>query len=79
MKEKPGESDTIWYIGDRHKDIKAAMAADIHLPCDIQPIAYNLSAAMEILKHNIGTDHIIMAWPDFMDHLEKLFKDHEHG
>lgn len=72
MKKKPDENDHIWYIGDRHKDIKAALAAEIHLPCTIQPLAYNLNAAMEILKHNIHTDHIIMAWPDLVPRLQKL-------
>jgi phosphoglycolate phosphatase len=75
MKKEPAKKDVIWYVGDRHKDVKAALAAEIHLPCVIQPIAYNLNAAMEILKHNIHTDHIIMAWPDLMHRLEKLFDE----
>lgn len=66
-------NDTVWYIGDRHKDVKAALAAEIHLPCDIQPIAYTLNAAMAVLEHNIGPDHIIMAWPDLFPVLDKLF------
>lgn len=74
MGKEPTKDDLIWYIGDRHKDIKAAMAAEIHLPCTIQPIAYNLNAAMEILKHNIHTDHIVMAWPDLEIKLKTLFK-----
>jgi len=67
--------DTVWYIGDRHKDVKAAMAAEIHLPCDIQPIAYTLNAAIAILEHNIGPDHIIMGWHDLLPTLDTLFKN----
>jgi len=67
------KSDQIWYIGDRHKDIKAALAAEIFLPCDIQPIAYTLNAAIAVLEHNIGPDHIIMGWPDLEPTLKKLF------
>ncbi len=65
--------DLIWYVGDRAKDIKAAMAADIHLPCDIQPIAYTLNAAIAVLEHNIGPDHILMGWQDLEPKLKALF------
>ena len=77
---KPTKDDVIWFIGDRHKDIQAALAAEIHLPCDIQPIAYTLNAAIAVLEHNIGPDHIIMGWPDLEPTLHSLFKDEEnHG
>jgi hypothetical protein len=41
---------------------------------------------MAILKHNYSTDHIYMAWPDFLRKLEEVFghkseerdDDHEH-
>lgn len=72
--EKPlTKDDRIWYIGDRHKDIKAALAAEIHLPCDIQPLAYTLNAAIAVLEHNIHTEHIIMGWPDLLPRLKNLF------
>lgn len=73
MKTKPVKSDRIWYIGDRNKDVKAAMAAELYLPCDIQPVAYNLNAAIAVLEHNIGPDHIIMAWPDLLTRLQQFF------
>ena len=73
MKKKPSDKDVIWYIGDRGKDVKAALAAELYLPCDIQPVAYNLNAAMAVLEHNIGPDHIIMAWPDLLTKLQQLF------
>lgn len=65
------DNDVIWYIGDRQKDIMAALAAAEHLPCPIIPLAYNLHAAMAILKNNLSTDHIFMAWPDLEVKLRK--------
>jgi phosphoglycolate phosphatase len=50
----------------------AALAAAAHLPCPIYPFAYNLNAAMAILEHNVGVDHIIMAWPDLEPKLKTL-------
>lgn len=73
MKRPPQPGDVIWYIGDRHKDVKAALAADIHLPCDIQPIAYTLNAAIAVLEHNIGPDHIIMSWQELEPKLRAFF------
>lgn len=67
-------NDVIWYVGDRHKDIIAAMAAAEHLPCPVVPVAYTLHAAMAVLEHNIGTDHIIMGWPDLEPKLKVFFK-----
>ncbi|MEC8665922.1 MAG: HAD hydrolase-like protein [Pseudomonadota bacterium] len=73
MKRKPNKDDIIWYIGDRGKDVKAALAAELYLPCDIQPVAYNLNAAIAVLEHNVGPDHIIRAWPDLLTKLQQLF------
>lgn len=66
--------DVIWYIGDRRKDVVASMAAAAHLPCTIQPLGYNLHAAMAVLEYNIGTDHIVMAWPDLESRLRRFFE-----
>jgi phosphoglycolate phosphatase len=60
----PQEHDVIWYIGDRHKDISAAIAATKHLPCRIEPIAYAVNAAVAVIKNNLGPDHIIMSYHD---------------
>ncbi len=73
LPRQPDASDVIWYFGDRRKDVLAALAAAKHLPCPIQPFAYNLHAAIAILEHNVGADHIIMAWPDLEPKLRGLF------
>ena len=70
----PTADDVIWYFGDRRKDVLAALAAADYLPCPIVPFAYNLNAAMAILEHNIGVEHIIMAWPDLTPRLHAMFK-----
>ena len=36
--------DIVWHIGDRHKDVKATLAAEDSLPCKTVPIAYGVSA-----------------------------------
>lgn len=67
----PEKNDVIWYIGDRRKDIQAALAARAHLPCPVVPIAYGLNAAIAVLENNVGNDNIIMAWPDLMPRLRQ--------
>jgi len=74
MKYQPQKGDVVWYIGDRHKDVKAALAAEFYLPCDIQPIAYTLNAAIAVLEHNIGADHIIMGWQELEPKLRAFFE-----
>jgi phosphoglycolate phosphatase len=74
LPRKPGPADVIWYFGDRRKDVLAALAAADYLPCPVLPFAYNLNAAMAILEHNVGVDHIIMAWPDLEPKLRTLLE-----
>src|SRR5262249_29733933 len=72
MNPKPNAQDVIWYFGDRRKDILAALAAREHLPCPVQPFAYNLNAALPVLEAGLGTDHIFMAWHDLEMKLRRL-------
>ena len=72
MPRKVSATDVVWFFGDRRKDVQAAVAARAHLPCAIEPFAYNLHAAIAVLEGNIGTDHIIMGWPDFEPKLKAL-------
>ncbi|MCM2343413.1 MAG: HAD family hydrolase [Alphaproteobacteria bacterium] len=67
----PGKDDVVWYIGDRRKDIQAAIAARPHLPCPVIPIAYGLNAAIAVLENNVGNDNIIMGWPDLLPRLRQ--------
>ncbi len=67
--------DVIWYIGDRNKDIIAAIEANKHVDAKITPIAFALSAAITAMEKNLGTDHIIMSFHDMFDQLKPMFED----
>ncbi len=66
-------SDVIWYFGDRPKDVKAAVAAQAHLPCPVVPFAYGLNPAMALLESNHSVENIVIAWPDLLARLRPLF------
>ena len=76
MANPPTDKDVVWYIGDRRKDILAAIAARNHLPCPIIPIAYGLNSAVAVLEQNVGVENIVMAWPDLEIKLRNLLKKH---
>ncbi len=73
MGAKPSKSDVIWYIGDRRKDVEAALAAAKVLPCKVEPFSYGLQAAIAVLERNVGPDHIIIHYQDFTQRLKKVF------
>jgi len=73
LKTPLSESDVVWFIGDRHKDMTAAQAAARHLPCKIVPIAYGVNAAVAVLKSGFTPDHIQMSYRDILAVLKQLF------
>lgn len=73
MKVKPTENDIIWYIGDRHKDIRAALAANNHSPAKFIPIAYGFNAAVAIIEQGQNAEQIVMCYYDLHNRLCKLF------
>lgn len=68
------ESDVIWYIGDRHKDVSAALAADQHVKAKVIPIAYALNAAIAILDHAQSPEQVIMSYVDMHERLSALLR-----
>lgn len=76
LKTDIGDDDVIWYIGDRHKDINAALNAGKELPCKVVPIAYGYfgSACLAVLEHKLGTDHIIGSYSEFLQNLRTIFR-----
>lgn len=54
-----GSQDIVWYIGDRRKDVKAAMKANEVLDCHVVPIAYTDDAAQQIPREHLSTNHVI--------------------
>lgn len=73
IKLKP--EDVIWYIGDRHKDVTAALAAQEHLPCRIVPIAMAMNAAVAAIEKGLPAENIIMSYRDMAERLGPLLKD----
>ncbi len=67
--------DVVWYVGDNHKDIIAAIEANKHVSAKIVPIAFGLSAAFAALEKNLGPEHIIMSFHDMFDQLKLMFED----
>lgn len=65
IKQPLTADDVVWYIGDRHKDVIAALAADAATPATIIPFAYGLKAAVAILEKGLSPDRIIMNYTDF--------------
>lgn len=73
LAQPPRETDVVWHIGDRRKDILAALAAESHLPCPVRVFGYGLRAAAAILERHLGPERIIMSYPEFEKRLRMLF------
>ena len=75
IKSETTEDDVIWYIGDRHKDINAALNAREHVKGTVFPIAYGYfgSACLAVLESNLGTDHIIGSYLELLTEIEKIY------
>ena len=70
---EPQESDVIWYIGDRHKDITASVEANKLVAALIQPLAYGVNATAAVIEKGVGADHIVLSYFDLHTRLRKFF------
>lgn len=75
MEIEPTTDDVVWYIGDRHKDVVAALAASKVIDGTVIPIAVAFNAAVAVLEKNLGPDHIIMSFHDMYDQLKPMFEN----
>lgn len=66
------ETDTVWYVGDRHKDVTAAQAAEALLPCAVVPVACGVNAAVAVIEKGLGPQHILMSHRDIHAQLSRL-------
>lgn len=67
-----GGGDVVWVVGDRAKDVRAALAlAPSIAPARVVPVAYDWSAARAVLSRGLGLEHIVMAFPDMLRALGK--------
>lgn len=74
---QPSREDIVWYIGDRRKDVTAALAAAKQLGARIVPIAFGFNASVAVIEKNIGPEHIIMSFHDMFDQLKAMFEGDE--
>ena len=75
IKDPLDEADVIWYIGDRHKDVIAALAADDVLPAKVIPLAYGINASMAILEKGLNPEQIIVNYADFTSKISALLNN----
>lgn len=59
--------DVIWYIGDRRKDILAALEASKVLPTRIIPFAYGINATLALFERGFGIENVILNYTDFAE------------
>jgi len=71
------DKDVVWYIGDRHKDVLAALAANEALPARVIPFAYGIKASVAILEKGQSPDQIIVQYPDFAARIYPMFQGSE--
>lgn len=77
MNISPSADDVIWVIGDRKKDIKAALKLSEILPCTVEPLSYGIEAAIAVLKYHISADHILTTYHDLEQKLVSVLGDIE--
>lgn len=74
--------DVIWYLGDRNKDVKAALSAHYYLSSrenkvkKVVPFAYELfsTAFFEALKQGLPQHHLIGSFREFTTLLETMYE-----
>lgn len=75
IKDPLSDDDVIWYIGDRRKDVIAALAANEALNAKVIPFSYGLKNAPAILEKGLSPDHIIVNYTDFAARIYPVLKD----
>lgn len=75
IKDPLSDNDVIWHIGDRRKDVIAAIAANEAVNAKIIPLSYGLKNAAAILEKGFPPDHIIVNYTDFAARIYPILKD----
>lgn len=65
--------EVVWYIGDQHKDVTAAIAASDYFKGTIIPFAYGFNASMAILERGLSRETIILNYNEFTNRIMPLF------
>ena len=64
--------DCIWYVGDRAKDVVAAVSAMPHIRARIVPIGYGLHVIPSLFKQKLGADHLVLSYEDWYPVVEDI-------
>lgn len=71
--EAPDKNAVIWVVGDRGKDIRAALAlSPLLAPSKVVPIACGLPAARAILAAGLPLENIALSFTDMLRALERV-------
>ena len=74
IKDPLTDKDVVWYIGDRHKDILAAVEADKILPATVIPFSYGIKGVAALLEKGYTPDHIIVNYTDFAGRIYPIIR-----
>lgn len=72
LKPSLSVDDCIWYVGDRAKDVAAALSAMPHVKAHIVPIGYGLHAAMALFEQNLDSSHLVLSYEDWYPVVDDL-------
>jgi phosphoglycolate phosphatase len=76
LKDPLGDDDVIWYIGDRHKDVIAAMAAHKILNAKVMPFSYGIKGVVALLENGQSAEQIITDYTDFAGRIYPLLQSY---
>jgi phosphoglycolate phosphatase len=66
--------DTIWYVGDRAKDVAAALRAMPFTDATVIPIGYGLHVADMLFANNYSRDHLVYSYEDWYPVVEDILQ-----
>lgn len=75
--KKLTKQDIVWYIGDRRKDVIAALAANEAIEAEVLPFSYGLTAPMTILEKGLSPEHIIVNYTNFATKIYPLLQEQQ--
>jgi phosphoglycolate phosphatase len=65
----------VWYIGDRAKDITAAVATTHRVPAQIIPIGYGLHVSVALFDQGYPSrDHLVLSYEVWINTVAKILK-----
>lgn len=72
IKPNLGAEDVIWYVGDRAKDVAAALSASLRVQARVVPVGYGYHAALALFERDLGPDHLVLSYQDWYPVVEDI-------